>query len=166
MDTHPPLSRDNLLLLDQQLCFPLYAASNAVTRAYRPMLEPLGLTYPQYLVMLVLWENTPLSVSEIGHRLHLDSGTLTPLLKRLQTQGLVQRQRDTLDERRVQVSLTEAGRAMKAQADSVPRTLACRLLASHVDLARLREDLRQLLSALNTTEPDEATASAAQGKTA
>ena len=145
MPTQPPHS---LLHLDQQLCFPLYAASNAITRAYRPLLEPLGLTYPQYLVMMVLWEQAPQMVSEIGHKLHLDSGTLTPLLKRLQTQGLVVRQRDAADERRVLVTLTEAGQALKAQAESVPRSMACHLLNSAIDLPQLRQELRQLLQAL------------------
>src|SRR5882757_10042551 len=92
---------DLRLRLDQQLCFPLYAAANAICRAYSSLLEPLGLTYPQYLVMLVLWESAPLSVGQVGDRLLLDSGTLTPLLKRLESAGLVKRERDPDDERRV-----------------------------------------------------------------
>src|SRR5512145_2869291 len=94
------------LLLDHQLCFALYSASLAMTKLYKPLLEPLGLTYPQYLVMLVLWESDGLTVSQVGERLALDSGTLTPLLKRLEAAGLVQRLRDSADERRVLLQLT------------------------------------------------------------
>lgn len=108
------------LQLDHQLCFALYSASLAMTRLYKPLLEPLGLTYPQYLVMLVLWEGDGLAVSQLGDRLALDSGTLTPLLKRLEAQGLVQRLRDTQDERRVLLQLTSAGRALKERALGVP----------------------------------------------
>lgn len=119
------------LRLDQQLCFPLYAASNLMTRLYRPLLDELGLTYPQYLAMLVLWEATPCTVSALGERLLLDSGTLTPLLKRLESAGLVCRTRDVADERRVLVSLTENGLALRAHADGVPHRLVCRVLAAH-----------------------------------
>jgi DNA-binding MarR family transcriptional regulator len=139
---------DRRLHLDEQLCFPLYAAANAIGRAYRPLLEPLGLTYPQYLVMLVLWESAPLSVGELGTRLLLDSGTLTPLLKRLESAGLVQRQRDPEDERRVVIDLRAAGRQLKAKARAVPESLACRLLVSPIDALRLRQDLKALLAAL------------------
>ena len=106
--------QDDWLQLDHQLCFALYAASLAMTKLYKPLLEPLGLTYPQYLVMLVLWQADGLTVSQLGERLALDSGTLTPLLKRLEAAGLVQRLRDTADERRVLLQLTPAGRALKA----------------------------------------------------
>jgi DNA-binding MarR family transcriptional regulator len=139
------------LRLDQQLCFPLYAAANAIGRAYRPLLEPLGLTYPQYLVMLVLWESAPLSVGEIGTRLLLDSGTLTPLLKRLESAGLVRRQRDPEDERRVVIDLKAAGRQLEARARAVPEALACRLLITPIDALRLQQDLRALLAALGNS---------------
>lgn len=112
------------LQLDRQLCFALYAASLAMTKLYKPLLEPLGLTYPQYLAMLALWENDGLGVNELGERLQLDSGTLTPLLKRLEAAGFVQRLRDTTDERRVRVQLTPAGRALKARARTVPESIA------------------------------------------
>lgn len=112
--------------LEEQLCFALYSASRAFTRAYQPLLEPLGLTYPQYLVMLVLWEGEPLSVSELGARLALDSGTLTPLLKRLEHAKLVQRRRAPTDERVVVVSLTGAGQALRQRAGGIPVELACR----------------------------------------
>lgn len=143
---------DQRLRLDQQLCFPLYAAANAIGRAYRPLLEPLGLTYPQYLVMLVLWESAPLSVGELGTRLLLDSGTLTPLLKRLESAGLVQRKRDPEDERRVVIDLKAAGRQLKMKARAVPEALACRVLATPIDALRLRQDLRALLAALENGE--------------
>jgi len=108
------------LKLDHQLCFSLYSAGRAMSKAYRPLLEPLGLTYPQYLVMMVLWAGDGLTVSEIGERLFLDSATLTPLLKRLQAAGLVTRTRASDDERQVLIALTAAGRALKAKAGSVP----------------------------------------------
>lgn len=113
-------SRQPSLKLDDQLCFALYSAGRAMSKAYRPLLEPLGLTYPQYLVMMVLWAGDGLTVSEIGERLFLDSATLTPLLKRLQTAGLVTRTRASDDERQVLIALTAAGRALKAKAGSVP----------------------------------------------
>lgn len=108
------------LALDRQVCFALYAASRAVTAAYRPLLEPLGLTYPQYLVMLVLWERGRLQVREIGDALRLDSGTLSPLLKRLEAARLVTRERSPEDERQVVVDLTDDGRALRERAVDVP----------------------------------------------
>lgn len=122
------------LLLDNQLCFALYAATNAVTRAYREPLNKLGLTYPQYLAMLVLWEKDGLMVSELGERLYLDSGTLTPLLKRLESSGLISRIRDVEDERRVHITLTAAGRRLKATAAHIP---GCILSASQCSLPEL-----------------------------
>ncbi|MEA5454726.1 MarR family transcriptional regulator [Sinomonas sp. JGH33] len=113
------------LELDDQLCFPLYAAARAVTRAYSQLLSDSGLTYPQYLVLLALWSSeTPLSVGELGERLHLDSGTLTPLLKRLESAGRVSRRRDAADERRVLVALTESGEALRGEAASIPTEVA------------------------------------------
>ncbi len=114
------------LLLDNQLCFPLYAAARAIQQRYRPLLEPLGLTYPQYLVMLVLWEQEGIPVKSIGGRLRLDSGTLTPLLKRLESAGIVRRERQADDNRVVLIHLTDAGRDLQARAASVPGALlAC-----------------------------------------
>jgi DNA-binding MarR family transcriptional regulator len=132
------------LLLDQQLCFALYAASRSVTGLYRPLLEPLGLTYPQYLVMLVLWEQDGLSVRELGQRLQLDSGTLTPLLKRLQAAGLVDRQRRTQDEREVEIRLTVAGLALRERASDVPKCVAQRLQLSLEQMQTLRDELKRL----------------------
>jgi DNA-binding MarR family transcriptional regulator len=131
------LSADQALLLDNQLCFALYSASLAMTKLYKPLLDELGLTYPQYLVMLVLWEGDGIMVSELGQRLSLDSGTLTPLLKRLEAAGLVSRMRDAADERRVHIHLTAAGRRLKAKAAKVP---ACVLAASQCS----RDELKQL----------------------
>jgi DNA-binding MarR family transcriptional regulator len=135
---------DALLRLDHQLCFALYSASLAMTRTYKPLLEPLGLTYPQYLVMLSLWEADGLSVGAVGERLGLDSGTLTPLLKRLEAAGLVQRLRDAADERRVLLQLTPAGRQLKARAASVPLSLAEATGCSLDEVARLTQRLKRL----------------------
>ncbi|MDM0055768.1 MarR family winged helix-turn-helix transcriptional regulator [Variovorax fucosicus] len=132
---------DDLLKLDNQLCFAVYSASLAMTRLYKPLLEKLNLTYPQYLVMLALWERDGLMVSELGTQLSLDSGTLTPLLKRLEANGLVSRLRDVADERRVHVTLTPAGRKLKAQAASVP---GCLLAASQCSISELMGLTRQL----------------------
>ena len=136
--------RSEWLKLDHQLCFALYSASLAMTKLYKPLLEPLGLTYPQYLVMLVLWESDGITVSQLGERLALDSGTLTPLLKRLEAAALVQRLRDAADERRVLLRLAPAGRALKARAHAVPATVA---RASGCELGELT-DLTARLQAL------------------
>jgi DNA-binding MarR family transcriptional regulator len=117
---------DELLKLENQLCFTLYAASRAVTQMYRPLLDELDLTYPQYLVMLVLWERDGLTVNEIGDLLQLDSGTLTPLLKKLETRGLLNRERDKGDERRVIITLLPDGRKLKKKALKIPEMLLCR----------------------------------------
>ena len=141
---------DDALVLGQQLCFALYSASRALIRAYAPLLEPLGLTYPQYLVMLVLWEEDDVSVKVLGERLALDSGTLTPLLKRLEQQGVVTRRRDRDDERVVRIALTAAGAKLRDKARRIPAELACRAgfeLADAGDRAALVR-LRQQLVAL------------------
>jgi DNA-binding MarR family transcriptional regulator len=143
----------NELALDQQLCFALYAASRATTAVYRPMLDELGLTYPQYLVLLVLWERDGVGVREIGAELDLDSGTLSPLLKRMQTLGLIERRRDTGDERRVHIHLTDAGRSLRERALGVPRRLfACAEMPPD-ELVALRSTLERLTASLrNATE--------------
>lgn len=135
-------------LLDEQLCFAVYSAANAMTRAYRPLLDALGLTYPQYLVMMVLWERDGLGVSELGERLHLDSGTLTPLLKRLEQAGHVQRTRSADDERRVEVTLTPAGRALRAKAGDLPVRMARLTGCSVAELRSLRAQLLRLRDAV------------------
>ena len=129
------------LQLDDQLCFALYSASRAVIRSYAPLLDPLGLTYPQYLVLLVLWQRDGVAVHQLGERLALDSGTLTPLLKRLEQQGLVERRRGEDDERVVRIHLTPAGRALRGKARKIPMELACRAgydLASEKSIPRGR----------------------------
>ncbi|AHC34491.1 MarR family transcriptional regulator [Pseudomonas fluorescens] len=146
------------LALDDQLCFKLYAASRAVTRAYKPMLDQLGLTYPQYVVMLVLWEwhdaaATQATVKALGERLMLDSGTLTPLLKRLEQLGAVKRQRSLRDEREVHLSLSEAGVQLRGQAHQLKTRLLC---DSGVDLNQadaLRDGLDQLLAQIRALSP-------------
>lgn len=138
----------DLLGLDQQLCFAVYSASLAMTRLYQPLLDPLGLTYPQYLVMLVLWEHDGLTVSQIGERVMLDSGTLTPLLKRLEAAELLRRTRDTVDERRVIITLTETGRTLKRQAGSVPENVMCATACNLDELVALTAQLKTLRSSL------------------
>ena len=137
---------DDPLLLDRQVCFPLYAATNLLNRLYGPVLRPLGLTYPQYLVMLVLWEEEPQTVGALGARLYLDSGTLTPLLKRMERAGHVSRTRDAEDERRVLIGLTERGRALRADALHVPETIAGGRSPEGLD--ELREGVRKLVAML------------------
>ncbi|WP_321573717.1 MarR family winged helix-turn-helix transcriptional regulator [Nocardioides sp. Kera G14] len=138
------------LQLDAQLCFPLYAATRAVTREYARLLAGTGLTYPQYLVMLVLWEaGEPMSVTEVGARLRLDSGTLTPLLKRLEVTGLVSRRRDTEDERRVLVEVTETGMAVREQVVDVPTRLGKAMRMTHAEALRLRDELTALIENLD-----------------
>ncbi|VXC64486.1 Organic hydroperoxide resistance transcriptional regulator [Pseudomonas sp. 8Z] len=132
------------LMLDNQLCFALYSTSLLMTKTYKPLLQALGLTYPQYLAMLVLWENEGITVSEISARMLTDPGSLTPLLKRLESEGLLHRQRSSQDERVVQLHLTEKGRALHEQAKALP---ACILKASGLDLeelGKLRNDLVEL----------------------
>jgi MarR family transcriptional regulator, organic hydroperoxide resistance regulator len=142
---------DDPLLLGHQLCFALYDASRSLIRAYAPLLEPLGLTYPQYLVMLVLWEQDGVSVKALGERLSLDSGTLTPLLKRMEQHGLVARKRDGEDERVVRIHLSAAGKKLRERARKVPLQIACSAgfdVADPSELARL-QGLREQLVALS-----------------
>lgn len=138
-----------LLQLDNQVCFALYSASLAMTKLYKPLLEAIGLTYPQYLVMLVLWEQDGLTVSELGERLYLDSGTLTPLLKRLETGGHLRRERDAADERRVRISLTEAGRALRDKAEAIPPCVLESSQCTLPELVALTSQLKTLRDRLN-----------------
>ena len=135
--------------LDDQLCFALYSASRAVTAAYRPLLAELNLTYPQYLVLLVLWEEGRASVGRLCQRLHLDSGTLSPLLKRLEAVGYVTRERSAEDERRVDVVLTKAGNRLQAKASCVPERLLAASDMSLEDIVSLREAVVRLSDTLN-----------------
>ena len=150
------------LALDHQLCFALYAASLAMTKTYKPLLAPLGITYPQYLALLVLWEGDGITVSQLGERLTLDSGTLTPLLKRLETLGLLQRQRDVADERRVLLRLTADGQALRDQAVAVPQAIACATACDLQQIGSLASQLHQLRRQLaKPVPPPAAPASAA-----
>jgi DNA-binding MarR family transcriptional regulator len=138
------------LSLDRQLCFALYAASRAMTAVYRPVLDELGITYPQYLVLLALWEQDGRGVGELCEELSLDTGTLSPMLKRLGALGLVERQRLASDERRVEIRLTERGRALRAQACDIPRRLAGAAGMPLAEVDELRTTLAQLTHSLNT----------------
>ena len=143
----PADAREQWLQLDRQLCFALYSSSLAMTKLYKPLLAPLGLTYPQYLAMLVLWEadgDSPLSVGQLGQRLSLDSGTLTPLLKRLEALGHIERRRALDDERRVDIVLTPTGRTLRSQALDIPGQLACAAACDLQELTALTQRLHQL----------------------
>ncbi|MGX5665530.1 MarR family winged helix-turn-helix transcriptional regulator [Rhizobium daejeonense] len=137
------------LKLDRQICFALYGAAHAFTRAYKPLLEPLGLTYPQYLAMMALWEEDGLQVKALGERLGLDSGTLSPLLKRLEQAGYVTRQRDKVDERQVFIMLTESGRTMKVKAVGVMRAIGQATGCTISELESLRDNLKMLKNQLD-----------------
>jgi DNA-binding MarR family transcriptional regulator len=145
--------------LDEQLCFALYSSSLAMTKAYRPLLDALGLTYPQYLAMMVLWEREAQTVSELGERLHLDSGTLTPLLKRLESAGLITRSRLADDERRVAVHLTAAGSTMRTRTGALPARMARLTGCSAPELKQLHRSLLQLRDAITAAGGDGAPSS-------
>jgi DNA-binding MarR family transcriptional regulator len=133
---------DAMLQLDNQLCFALYSTSLAMTKLYKPMLEEMGLTYPQYLAMLVLWEQDGLTVSQLGEKLYLDSGTLTPLLKRMETAGLLSRIRAVQDERRVHITLTAEGRKLKAKAAKIPGCIMSATQCSIPELVSLTQQVQ------------------------
>ncbi len=141
------VTSDDALLLKNQLCFPLYAAARKIVRVYTPILDKLGLTYTQYITLLVLWEEDGLSVKELGNRLFLDSGTLTPLLKKLETQGLCNRIRDQIDERNVSIYLTAKGRELKGQAREVPSQVASCITLKPKDILELQGLLNRMLAA-------------------
>ncbi|WP_252176929.1 MarR family transcriptional regulator [Endozoicomonas sp. 4G] len=138
------MNDDDMLRLENQVCFPLYSASNAMTRLYRPILKKIDLTYPQYLVMMVLWERDSIPVKDLGHRLFLDTGTLTPLLKRLESKGVLTRTKSQVDERVRVISLTGSGKKLKEKALSVPSSLRCKVnlkFDEAMELKRLCEKL-------------------------
>ena len=140
------------LKLENQLCFPVYAASRLIIREYQPFLDELGITYPQYLVLMVLWENDTLPVNDIAKKLILNTNTITPLLKRMELQGLITRERSGKDERKVLVQLTEKGKGLQEKASQIPRELVKRLSESNLnldDLVRLKEDLNSIISFLS-----------------
>ncbi|MFD0959849.1 MarR family winged helix-turn-helix transcriptional regulator [Paenibacillus chungangensis] len=139
------MTTNNPLQLDRQLCFAIYACSREITKLYRPLLQDLGLTYTQYVTMLALWEEDGVTVNTLGHKLYLDSGTLTPLLKKLEAAGWIVRTRDIQDERSVVITLTESGRALREKAVSIPHKLACQLNASPQEGAALLDQVHTLL---------------------
>ena len=144
-----PPTADQLLRLDNQICFAIYSIAHAFNRIYKPLLDRLGLTYPQYLVMIVLWERDGVPVKEIGGRLFLDSGTLTPLLKRLEQAGLIKRTRSTEDERQVLIGLTSQGHALKDKARSVPPSIPAASQCSVAELSAVKNEIVALRDRLN-----------------
>lgn len=143
----PPTAED-LLKIDHFMCFALYSAGHAFTRLYKPLLDPLGLTYPQFLVMVTLWEKDDRTVSEIGDTLLLESSTLTPLLKRLETAGMVRRTRDREDERVVRIQLTEKGAALKQKAVGIPQAIGCATNLSIPEVMKLTGEIKALRAKL------------------
>ncbi|WP_294317159.1 MarR family transcriptional regulator [uncultured Chryseobacterium sp.] len=142
------MEKQEPLKLENQLCFPLYVIAKEITGMYRPFLEELDMTYPQYLVMMVLWENDGLPVNHIGEKLYLDSGTLTPLLKRLETKGFIRRERKKEDERVVEVYITDSGKALKQKACEIPGKIHKKVDASPEDWMALKESVQKILSKL------------------
>lgn len=140
------MEQQESLKLQNQLCFPLYVIAKEITGLYRPFLDELDITYPQYLVMMVLWENDGLSVNHIGEKLYLDSGTLTPLLKRLETKGFITRKRKKEDERVVEVFISETGKALKAKACEIPEKIYKKIDASEQDWADLKTSVQKILN--------------------
>lgn len=149
LPVNPDTAETPHLQFENQICFPLYSAANAVVRAYRPLLRELDLTYLQYMVLMVLWQDRSLNVKELGARLRLDSGTLTPLLKRLEGKGLVERRRGEEDERVRIISLTGEGLQLRDRARDIPRQLACSIGISAAEAKELKKLCEQLLSALD-----------------
>lgn len=146
------MSQDvDVLALENQVCFALAVASRSVIALYRPVLEPLGLTHPQYLVMLALWQRDPRSVKDLGSALQLEPATLSPLLKRLEASGLVDRSRSAADERRLDVTLTAAGRVLRSQAEGIPQTMAERLGMPVSELQALQASLTVIITAATRT---------------
>ena len=143
------------LKVDKQLCFSIYRLSNALIRSYRPLLKTLDLTYLQYIVMMVLWEHQQVTVKEIGEKLSLDSGTLTPLLKRLDAKGLISRDRCTNDERVRNISLTEKGLKLRDQAGSIPEQMQCQTGMDYAELAVIKQSCDQLLESLTAFQADQ-----------
>ena len=155
--SNPSATGYDLLRLDNQLCFALYAATRAISKTYRQRLEPMGLTYPQYLVLIVLWEQDGIMISEIGDKLMLDSGTLTHLIKRLEGMKIVQRERRKEDERQVRVWLSPKGRDLRDMALDARRFVACRLDMTEQEIIALRADLMSLIGRLGVACEREAT---------
>jgi DNA-binding MarR family transcriptional regulator len=149
------LAAEQALRLDNQICFAVYSASHAFNRVYKPLLDRLGLTYPQYLVMLVLWERDNIPLKDIGERLFLDSGTLTPLLKRLEAAGLIKRTRSTEDERQVLIELTRDGHALREKAKAVPQSILAASACSVGELVAMKNEIVALRDRLNAVLGEE-----------
>jgi len=144
---------EEYLKLDNQLCFSLYAASRAISRMYRPLLDELGLTYPQYLVLLVLWERSQSTVKELSETLDLDSGTLTPMLKRMETANLVERKRSTEDERIVVIRITDSGLALRERAVCIPQSLFASSSLPLAEITGLNNQIKKLMKHINAAAP-------------
>ena len=141
------------LKLDNQLCFALYSATHALTRAYRNALESTGITYTQYLVMLALWENNQLTVKSVADRLDLDSASLTPILKRLEVAGFLARQRNKADERVVEITLTDKGHALQDEVANIQKRVACQTGLPHDEFELLKNSLHKLVETMHANEP-------------
>jgi DNA-binding MarR family transcriptional regulator len=141
--------KDSDLVIEKQLCFSLYSTANAIVRAYRPILKTIDLTYPQYLVMMVLWSNNGINVKKLGEKLHLDSGTLTPLLKRLESKGLLTRERGEKDERVREIFLTPAGKDLRIEAENIPHKMQCKVNIPLDELLALKASCDKLLENLS-----------------
>jgi DNA-binding MarR family transcriptional regulator len=148
MTGNASMDSDKTLLFDNQVCFPLYSAANAMVRAYRPLLRELDLTYLQYMTLMLLWEQPQMTVKEFGARLDLDSGTLTPLLKRLEAKGLVTRERDKLDERIRVIKITAQGKALRRKAEGIPAQLACNIGLDKKEAVQIKQMCQRLLQSL------------------
>ena len=153
MNDKVPFQFDPRLKLDQQTCFPVYALSRLMTKIYQPFLESVKLTYPQYLVMILVWEHQEITVKELGKKLLLDTGTLTPLLKLLEQRQLISRRRDSKDERSVLIALQPAGQALHEQARQIPEELSKRFSLTRNDVAVLRKELNNLMTLLSGPYP-------------
>jgi len=147
--TRKQTAADQLLRLDNQICFAVYSTAHAFNRVYKPLLDKLGLTYPQYLVMLALWERDDVRVKDLGERLYLDSGTLTPLLKRLEAAELIKRTRGTEDERQVLITLTPQGHALRDKAKAVPQSILAASACSVGELLGMKDEIVALRDRLN-----------------
>lgn len=142
---------DKLLLLSSQICFPIYSASRLITKAYKPYLDEMGITYPQYLVLMVLWENDELTVNKISEKLHLNTNTISPLLKRMEKLELLERNRSSEDERSVIVQLSESGKQLKTKALPIPKKLFMELISDNLkieDMLKLKDILNELILVL------------------
>ncbi|TCK93229.1 MarR family transcriptional regulator [Natranaerovirga hydrolytica] len=144
------MPKEELLKLDNQICFPIYAVSRSITKLYRPLLQELNITYPQYLVLLVLWEVEVITLRDLGKKLYLDSGTLTPLLKRMEKMHLIKRERSVEDERVLFIKITEKGLGMKEKASKVPECLLKNIEVDINQLIRVKKEMDELLKKLNS----------------